>query len=197
MLFDKAHNIEHVDKVINNSMSIAKDLKVNINMVYVIAAYHDIGLIKGCDNHEKTSAEFLLLDSKLKDWFSEDEIRIMSEAVEDHRASSSCEPRSIYGKIVSEADRDIDYITILTRTIQYSLDNFPNYTYTQHFTRTYEHIQDKYGENGYVKLWLDTAINRKNLQVIRNVIANIEIFTADFERIYYELIISSDIYRLY
>lgn len=183
-LFDKAHNVEHVDMVISNSMSIAKDYRVDINMVYVIAAYHDIGLIQGRYNHEKNSAAFLLSDSKLKDWFSEDELRLMSEAVEDHRASCSHEPRNIYGKIVSEADRDVDYMTVLTRTIQYSLANSPDYTYEQHFTRSYKHVRDKFGENGYLKLWLDTEVNRKNLQLLRTAISSKETFIADFEKVF-------------
>jgi uncharacterized protein len=41
----------------------------------------------------------------------------MKEAVEDHRASSSRQPRSIYGKIVAEADRDIDTHEIFLRAI--------------------------------------------------------------------------------
>ena len=183
-LFDKAHNLEHAYKVISNSMSIAKDYQVDANKVYVIAAYHDIGLTQGRDNHEKNSAAFLLSDPKLEEWFSEEELRLMSEAVEDHRASISYEPRSIYGKIVSEADKDIEYMTILTRVVQYSLDNFPDYTYEQHLARSYEHIRDKYGENGYLKLWLDTEINRQNLRKLRNAVASTEIFNADFEKVF-------------
>ncbi|MCL2703954.1 MAG: HD domain-containing protein [Defluviitaleaceae bacterium] len=186
--FDEAHNLEHVNRVIKNSLSIASDYSLDINKVYIIAAYHDIGLSQGRTNHEKTSAALLLLDTKLKEWFSDDELRLMSEAVEDHRASNSYEPRSIYGKIVSEADRDIEYITILTRIIQYSLDNYPEFSFEQHFTRSYEHIRDKYGENGYLKLWLDTEINRKNLHEVRRAVASLENFKADFENVFYTCI---------
>ena len=116
---DKAHNLEHINKVIQNSLAIAPDYDIDMNMLYVIAAYHDVGLSQGRENHERTSAAFLLADSKLKQWFSKDELRLMAEAVEDHRASNDYEPRSIYGRIILEADRDVEYITILTRTIQY------------------------------------------------------------------------------
>lgn len=184
--FDKGHNLEHVNKVIQNSLLIAADYVVDINMVYVIAAYHDVGLIHGRDNHEKTSAAFLLADKKLKEWFPEDDIVLMSQAVEDHRASNDYEPRSIYGKIVSEADRDIEYVTILTRTIQYGLKNYPDFDSEQQFNRVYEHIQDKYGEGGYLKLWLDTEINRRNLLELRNNLASRDKLRNDFEMIYSE-----------
>ena len=36
--FDKAHNKEHIDRVIKNSLSIAKDYDVDMSKVYVIAA---------------------------------------------------------------------------------------------------------------------------------------------------------------
>ena len=178
--FDKAHDTNHVDKVIENSLSIAKDYDVDINKVYIIAAYHDLGLAKGRTEHEKNSALFLLSDSKLREWFSEDELMLMAEAVEDHRASNEHPPRSIYGKIVSEADRDIEYATILERVVHYSLDNYPNYTPEEHFARTYSHVQEKYGKNGYLKLWLDTKYNRNNLAEIRENIKHVDKFKTDF-----------------
>ncbi len=49
----------------------------------------------------------------------------MREAVEDHRASTDHEPRSLYGKIVAEADRIIDPDTTLRRTVQYGLKQNP------------------------------------------------------------------------
>ena len=178
--FDKAHDATHVNKVIENSLFIAKDYDVDINKVYVIAAYHDLGLSKGRKEHEKHSALFLLSDLRLREWFGEDELAIMAEAVEDHRASNEHEPRSIYGKIVSEADRDLDYETIVTRTVHYSLDNFPNHTTEEHFMRTYEHIRDKYGDSGYLKLWLNTELIKKNLAKIRDNLKNVDKFRADF-----------------
>ena len=183
-LFDKAHNISHANKVIKNSLSIAADYDIDINKVYVIAAYHDIGLINGRDNHEKHSALCLLADSKLREWFLEDELVLMAEAVEDHRASSKHEPRSIYGKIVSEADRDIEYMTILRRTIQYSLEHFPSYAPEGHYIRVHEHIQNKYGENGYIKLWLDTEVNRNSLSEIRKALESSDKFKMDFYNIF-------------
>ncbi|MDL2236165.1 HD domain-containing protein [Christensenellaceae bacterium OttesenSCG-928-L17] len=182
--FDKAHDLSHIRKVLQNSLSIAACYDVDINKVYVIAAYHDVGLSQGRDKHEKTSAAFLLADRKLKEWFSENDLTLMAEAVEDHRASNPLEPRSVYGKIISEADRDISYMTVLRRTILYGLHHCPNYTVEEHFERTYTHIQNKYGANGYLKLWLDTDMNRRNLQEIRGKLASPEKFRIDFETVF-------------
>lgn len=185
--FDEAHNLEHIEKVIENSLTIARTYDVDINKVYVVAAYHDIGLSYGRKGHEKASAKILLSDEKLKEWFSDEELVLMSEAIEDHRASNAYEPRSIYGKIISEADRDIEYMTVLRRTIQYGLKQYPDYTMEQHFARTYEHVQNKYGENGYIKLWLHTDLNKSRLHELRSKVRSPETLRLDFDKLFLEL----------
>jgi len=178
--FDKAHDISHVEKVIKNSMLIAADYDVDASMVYVIAAYHDVGLSEGRDDHEMRSSKILLEDNNLRKWFSSNELGIMAQAIEDHRASNDYKPRSIYGNIVAEADRDIDYISVLTRIAQYSLGFFPEYTEEQHFDRSYMHLIEKYGDYGYIKLWLDTEQNRKNLEELRKKMTSKEKLKKDF-----------------
>ena len=106
--FDKAHNLSHVQAVIKESLSLAKQYDVNESMAYTIAAYHDTGLCHDRATHHLISGEILKQDVTLRQWFNEIEIETMKEAVEDHRASTDHEPRSIYGKIVAEADRVID-----------------------------------------------------------------------------------------
>ena len=182
--FDKGHDISHANKVIEDSLTIAKDFDVCTDMVYVIAAFHDLGLRFGRENHEKNSGEILINDKTLTKWFSHDEIIIMKEAVEDHRASNDYEPRSIYGKIVAEADRDTVYETIITRTIQYSLKNCPDFTREEHFARCLNHISTKYGENGYLKLWLETEKNLEGLREIREALKDEKRFRADFDRLF-------------
>jgi len=182
--FDRAHNLDHVRRVIQNSFEIAKDYLVNLNMVYVVAAYHDIGLLKGRKDHEKNSAAFLLADKKLRDWFSQDEIHIMAQAVEDHRASSDHEPRSIYGKIIADADNDLEYFSVLTRCVQHGLAYFPHYDQDTHFDRVIEHLTEKYGEGGYLQTWLNSEHDRRGLSKIRNKLASdLKGLRADFDKI--------------
>ena len=183
--FDKGHGSGHARTVLRNSLEIVEEIAVEVDreMVYVIAAYHDIGLKFGRENHEKNSAIELLRDEKLREWFTAEQLATMAEAVEDHRASNSREPRSIYGKIVSEADRDIDYLTILTRTAQYSTANFPELSPEQHFARSMEHFRAKYARGGYLRLWLETRRNREKLNEMQEILDDEERVREDFLRI--------------
>ena len=185
--FDEAHQTEHAKAVIGNSLQIAADYAVDLNMVYVTAAYHDVGLAGGREGHEKRSGDQLRRDRELRRWFTEEQIRVMAEAAEDHRASSKRAPRSIYGKIVAEADRDIEYGKILRRCIQYSLRQFPEYDERRHLERTCTHMREKYGENGYLTLWLDTRRNRENLSELRQKLHQEDEFRQDFHTVFREL----------
>jgi uncharacterized protein len=186
--FDRAHDYAHVCRVIKNSLELCSSLELcdnlNIAMVYTIAAYHDIGLLNGRDNHEIVSAFYLTNDAKLKKWFTSAEIRIMSEAVEDHRASNAKEPRSIYGKIISDADRDIDYEMLLKRAIQYGLNNHPELNKKQHLDRVFSHLNTKYGKNGYVVFWIDHDYNEIKLRDIQEKISRKRLLKSDFASMY-------------
>lgn len=162
--FDTAHNIEHVKRVIDNSLEIAKDYDVNIMMVYTIASYHDLGISVDRKTHHIISANILLEDKKLLEWFDKQQIHIMAQAVKDHRASSTTRPETIYGLIVSEADRDLDCDVVVKRTIDYGKSNYPDYSKEEHFFRMKEHIIEKYGEHGYIKLWLNTSLNQERIK---------------------------------
>ena len=123
--FDRAHNLEHVTRVIRNAMDLVRLTGADINMVYVIAAYHDLGMSGPRAVHHLTGGKILASDARLKRWFSAEQIKIMKEAVEDHRASASHSPRSLYGKIIAEADRDIVPEVVFQRTIEFGLANYP------------------------------------------------------------------------
>lgn len=182
--FDKAHNLSHANRVIKRSLDIAKKMGADINMVYVVAAYHDLGLEGPRAIHHVTSSRILKNDSRLKQWFSQEQIRIMSEAVEDHRASASHAPRSLYGKIVAEADRDLNPEVVITRTIQFGLDNYPDKDKEEQWKRFCQHMQSKYSRNGYIKLWIHGSENEKNLSKLRQLIEHPEEMKKVFDRIY-------------
>ncbi|MBO4892608.1 MAG: HD domain-containing protein [Prevotella sp.] len=170
--FDRAHNLEHVTRVIRRSLEMAKTTGADINMVYVIAAYHDLGMSGPRAVHHLTGGKILANDARLKKWFSPDQINVMKEAVEDHRASASHSPRSLYGKIVAEADRDISVDIVIRRTIQYGLGNYPQLDKEGHWKRFKKHLDEKYSVNGYIRLWLPHSPNEKNLNELRQLIAN-------------------------
>ena len=184
--FDKAHNMEHVTRVIRSSLELARRTGADINMAYVIAAYHDLGLTGPRAIHHLTSGKILQADARLKRWFSAEQLKIMKEAVEDHRASASRAPRSIYGKIVAEADRDIDPETVIRRTIQYGLANYPQLDMEGHWRRFMQHMDEKYSVNGYIRLWIQGSENERKLNKLRSLIAAPEEMRPLFNRIFQE-----------
>lgn len=182
--FDAAHRLDHVRTVVNESMKLAPYYEVDITMVYTIAAYHDVGLCQGREYHHQVSAQMLQADKRLREWFTEEQISIMSQAVEDHRASNQHIPRSIYGKIVAEADRVIDPILILQRTIQYGLHHYPQLTPQEHYQRFIQHLHEKYATGGYLKLWIPQSSNAVKLEELRRIIANKQALSEWFEKLF-------------
>lgn len=161
--FDDAHKSNHANKVISESLLLASDYDVQEDMVYTIAAYHDLGLEIDRKTHHLESGRILRDDTALCEWFDQHQIETMAQAVEDHRASTDHEPRSIYGRIVAEADRDINVEVIIRRTIQYGMAHYPELDRSQQIQRTHQHLQEKYGPNGYLKLWIPGSKNERNL----------------------------------
>ena len=182
--FDRAHNLEHVTRVIRNSLELVKSTGADINMVYTIAAYHDLGMSGHRADHHLRGGKILAADARLKKWFTAEQLKVMREAVEDHRASASHSPRSIYGKIVAEADRDIDSDTVFRRTIQFGLSNYPELDREGHWKRFQEHMQSKYSKDGYIKLWIPNSPNAQRLNALRNIIAQPEQLRKEFERLF-------------
>jgi uncharacterized protein len=182
--FDVAHNMEHVTRVIRSSVSLAQKLGADEDMAYVIAAYHDLGLEGPRAVHHITSGKILKADLRLKKWFSDMQIEIMKEAVEDHRASASRAPRSIYGKIVAEADRDLNPTSVFQRTIQYGRSHYPEKTKEEHWNRFCEHMREKYSDAGYIKLWIEGSQNEKDLTTLRNIINNRKLLRETFEKLW-------------
>lgn len=182
--FDKAHNMEHVTSVIRRSLKLAKVMGADEDMVYVVAAYHDLGLEGPRAVHHLTSGKIVAADKRLTRWFSPSQISIIKEAVEDHRASASHAPRSIYGMIVAEADRDLSPDTVFGRTIQYSFAHYPDKTKEEHWDRFVEHMKEKYSSNGYIKLWISGSQNEKDLNEIRRIIDTPAELRQNFDRLY-------------
>ena len=168
--FDKGHQRDHAQSVIQESLLLAKEHGADLDMAYTIAAYHDLGLEVDRELHHIHSGEILMADTVLPQFFTDEQREIMREAVEDHRASSKHAPRTIYGAIVAEADRHIDPETILRRTLQFGMKQNPNADFEWHFNRAYEHMLEKYAEGGYMRLWLNSKRNVEGLTALRAII---------------------------
>lgn len=183
---DAAHRRNHADTVISQSLALARNYDVDMNMVYAIAAYHDTGIIHGREQHHTESKRILLEDRELMRWFTPEQRAIMGDAVEDHRASSKSEPRTIYGRIVAEADRIIEPRSIIRRTVQYTLTHHPELGREEGCERMVEHLNEKYNYGGYLRLWIAESENAKRLEELRQIIANKSLLRTIYDEIYNE-----------
>ena len=183
--FDAGHGRDHVQTVISQALSLAQYYpEVDRCMLLVAAAYHDLGLAFGRELHHIHSARIVREDERLLQWFNEDEINTIADAAEDHRASSDHEPRTIYGRIVAEADRIIDGETIVRRALQYGLKHEPGLDREGQYCRLMEHMHEKYDYGGYLQLWIPESDNAKQLEAFRQTLANEVAFRRLFDTIY-------------
>ena len=185
--YDAAHRRDHVEGVIERSMALAVHYDVDPNMVYAIAAWHDIGLCEGRELHHISSGRMLVEDDAMKRWFSNEQLHTMREAVEDHRASSSHPPRTIYGAIVAEADRQIVPEVVMLRTVQYGLAHYPTLSREEHWQRFVGHLHEKYDHGGYLKLYIPHSDNATRLAELRAIIAQPDLLRSHFESIFERL----------
>lgn len=183
---DAAHRRDHALSVIERSLTFAERYGADRAMAYTIAAYHDIGLVDGREHHHTASKRILLADARLREWFCEEQIATMGDAVEDHRASADHAPRTIYGAIVAEADRMIIPEVIIRRTIQYTLANHSTLNSEEGYERMIEHLNEKYNYGGYLRLWLEESDNAAQLEALRQIIADKAQLRAIYDTIYAE-----------
>ncbi len=172
---EDGHDINHIVQVLRRSFSLSKGLEnINLNMVYAIAAFHDIGHHINPSEHEIVSANIFYEDEKMKEFFTEEERILIKEAIEDHRASKESEPRSIYGKIIASADRVPDVDSTLKRTHAYSLKHFSEMTEEEMLEREFNELKNRYGEEGYSKCYLKDEEYDKFIEKMKELTSDIE-----------------------
>lgn len=202
--FDQAHREDHALTVISQALELADGLEswlsehpeadavwhtpVDRNMLLAAAACHDLGLVNGRERHHLDSGVMIRVDERLREWFDEDQVEIIAQAAEDHRASGKLPPRSIYGMLVAEADRVIDGDTIIRRTIQFGQKHYPGLDRDGHVARAMEHLREKYGRGGYLRLWVPWSDNARRLSALQDVIADEGALQEAVERVYDSLI---------
>ena len=210
-VFDSAHREDHAMTVIGQAMKLldgmepwlcgqAEDVaaywkslipgngSIDREVLITAAACHDLGLKHGRDRHHLDSGVIIRSDSRLPDWFTPEQIEIIAQAAEDHRASGKSAPRDIYGMIVAEADRVIDGETIICRTIQFGLNNYPGLDREGHLSRAISHLHEKYGRGGYLKLWIPWSDNAARLSRLQETIADDSAIFDETARIYDSLV---------
>ena len=182
--FDKAHREDHARTVIERAMAMGKAYDIDEEMLYTAAACHDLGLAVDRKTHHLESGKIIRADARLQEWFTPEQIEVIAQAAEDHRASATTPPRSIYGCLVAEADRLIEPITIIRRTVQFGFSHYPELDKEGHWQRTLEHLHEKYAEGGYLHLLIPGSPNEAPLAELRDIIRDTPRLRSIFEEIY-------------
>lgn len=195
--FDMAHREDHALTVIGQVMKLLDTMPeefiigerlvrrqdIDRNILLTAAACHDLGLVNGRERHHLDSGEIIRSDGNLRKWFSEEAIETIAQAAEDHRASGKSAPRSIYGMLVAEADRVIEGETIIRRTLQYGLEHYPTLDRPGHIERAIDHLHEKYGRGGYLKLWIPWSGNAVRLSELQDLMEDPEGIRSETGRI--------------
>jgi uncharacterized protein len=155
-LNDGGHGTEHIRYVLERCFVFEKQFEdIDLDVLYTIACFHDIAHHINKAEHEILSAKMFFEDERMKDFFTDKDRLLIKEAIEDHRASAETEPRSVYGKIISSADRSTDVEDFLRRTHAYTLKHFGGISEDEIIERGYTHTKEKYGKNGYAKHYVE------------------------------------------
>lgn len=184
--FDKAHREDHARAVVERALAMGRQYDVDEDMLLAAAACHDLGLAVDRKTHHLESGKIIRADARLREWFTPDQIETIAQAAEDHRASATTPPRSIYGALVAEADRMIVPENIVRRTVQFGLAHYPDLGKEEHWKRTLAHLHEKYAEGGYLHLLIPGSPNEEPLARLRSMIEDAQGLRALFERIWAE-----------
>ena len=184
--FDKAHREDHARAVIDRALNMGKNYPIDEDMLYTAAACHDLGLAVDRKTHHLESGKIIRADERLREWFTPEQVETIAQAAEDHRASATTPPRSIYGALVAEADRIINPETIIRRTVQFGLSHYPELDKEEHWNRTLEHLHEKYAEGGYLHLLIPGSPNEEPLARLRTIIRDTDRLRILFESIFTE-----------
>ena len=178
--FDKGHNISHFNFVTKNCVNYGKKLieqgiDVDLDLAYIVGAFHDIGIQDGREGHALASGKYVRADKMLAKHYDSETIEMIAQAVEDHSSHLKYEPRSIYGKIVADADRNNTLYLVFSRPVKYGIKNEPKtYSREDHINRVYEFVTEKFGRNGYVNYWLDIPDTKQAQLEVWNLLDNEE-----------------------
>ena len=105
---DPAHDFKHIMRVYKNAKKLCKKEKGNEKLVLSAALLHDIVSYPKTDKRSKNSSlksadEATRILKQLR--YSDEEIKVISDAIRDHSFSRGKTPKTLEGKILQDADR--------------------------------------------------------------------------------------------
>lgn len=150
--FDGGHDRQHLISVRNCALKLAKKYAPDkIDLVYIAATLHDIGLSVDRENHEIEGEKLIRSDSYLKSKLSSKDFEELCHAVGQHRASTG-KPQSIIAQIISDADRGGGSDKPgdqFSRAYWYGKKNYPNLSDDEQIWRAAKHQFEKFSPGSY------------------------------------------------
>lgn len=169
---DKAHGIIHIREVIRRSFELNDTLKLglNENMIYAISACHDLGKYINHETHEKIAADIFIKDENMKKFFNDEERQVIKDAIEDHRSSKEDSPRTIYGKLISSADRNSRIEIVFIRSFFVAKVRMPEMNIEEYLDYTFKRLSKRYGEENPENMFLEDDTYRIFLADMRELL---------------------------
>lgn len=171
---DKAHGIVHIREVIRRAFALNDTFKLNLdkNMIYAIASCHDLGKYENHEIHEKIAASRFISDEKMKQFFNDEQRKVIKEAIEDHRSSKEDEPRSTYGKLISSADRNTQIDIVFIRSFFVAKERMPETNIEEYLDYTIKRLSKKYSEENPENMFFEDETYKMFLKDMRDLLKN-------------------------
>lgn len=157
---DKGHDVRHMMDVLENSFYLALahtsmhlvSSPVDPVVIYVSACWHDITVWSDRKNHHLKSAEVVRNDEYLRTILSAKQVEMISGAIMDHRASGSRVPLTVYGKLLSSADRPMDFSKFMCRLWDYQAEKHADDFNVDEVVEDCRLVMDShFGPDGYAR----------------------------------------------
>lgn len=150
--FDGGHDRQHLNAVRNCALNLAKIYAPDkIDLVYIAATLHDIGLSVNREEHEIEGEKLIRSDPYIKSQLSSEDFEELCHAVGQHRASTG-NPKTIVAKIISDADRGGGFDNPsdqFSRAYWYGKKNYLDISDEEQIWRAAKHQSEKFATNSY------------------------------------------------
>ncbi len=182
---DKAHGVLHVREVVRRAFVLDEEFGLGLNpdMIFAVAVCHDRGKYIDSERHEEIAAEKFLADEKMKEFFSEEQRKMIAEAIADHRSSKEDEPRSVYGKLISSADRNTRVEMVFIRSFFVAKVRMPEEKIEDYLDFTIQRLRKRYSEENPEAMYFEDEEYQKFLMEMRELLTNKD----EFKRRYVEV----------
>ena len=146
---DQGHGILHILEVVRRSFVLNKSLNLGLdpNMIYAIAASHDLGKYEEhetSEKHAKIAGRRFIQNQEFSKFFTDSQRQTIKEAIEDHSSSLEDMPRSDYGKLVSSADRNTSIEMVFIRSFFVGKRKNPEQNMEEYLEFTLNRLRKRY-----------------------------------------------------